>query len=83
MMDAWSSSGKCGPLMDQYGMQYSRTFANLCNAGVTVPMMQQALAPVCNVSPFSAASIQAQPAELATSTGPQVKLIPVSSGLAK
>lgn len=31
MMAAWEAA--CGPL-DQYGMQYSRTFAALCNAGV-------------------------------------------------
>lgn len=50
MMTAWGSgenAATCGHLVDQYGMQYSRTFANLCNSGVTVSMMQQALAPVC------------------------------------
>lgn len=30
-MGAWQA--QCGKL-DQYGMQYSRAFANLCNAGV-------------------------------------------------
>lgn len=30
MVAAWE--GACGQL-DQYGMQYTRTFANLCNAG--------------------------------------------------
>ncbi|CAL5223295.1 g5786 [Coccomyxa viridis] len=33
MVAAWEDS--CGPL-DQYGMKHSRTFANLCNAGVPV-----------------------------------------------
>ena len=32
MVAAWEAS--CGTL-DQYGMQYTRTFANLCNIGVS------------------------------------------------
>ena len=44
MMNAWQ--GKCGKL-DQYGMQYSRLFANLCNAGVSVDALQTAAHAVC------------------------------------
>ena len=39
MVNAWEVS--CGTL-DQYGMQYTRTFANLCNMGVSTAQLQQA-----------------------------------------
>jgi legumain len=48
MMGAWQDV--CGPL-DQYGMQYSRLFANLCNAGIPVATMTQSAASVCQVRP--------------------------------
>ena len=58
MMGAWKE--QCGKL-DQYGMQYSRLFANLCNAGITTetlagtlpatcPTPQAAMEPVVTVS---------------------------------
>jgi len=58
MMGAWQN--QCGKL-DQYGMQYSRLFANLCNAGIsnenlaetaahTCPTLDATLKPVTSVS---------------------------------
>ena len=44
MMDGWTAS--CGKL-DQYGMQYSRLFANMCNAGVSVESVKSAAANAC------------------------------------
>ena len=43
-MAAWEAS--CGTL-DQYGMQHSRTFANLCNAGVPVDTFAHTVALQC------------------------------------
>ena len=43
-MAAWE--GSCGTL-DQYGMQHSRTFANLCNAGVPVDTFANTVALQC------------------------------------
>ena len=48
MVGAWE--GQCGQL-DQYGMQHSRTFANLCNAGVPVDMLAGAAAAACTPTP--------------------------------
>jgi len=45
MVAAWEDS--CGPL-DQYGMQHSRTFANLCNAGVPVETFARTAAGECS-----------------------------------
>lgn len=53
MVEAWQAMPGCGHLMDQYGMQYSRAFANLCNADYTVQDLQSVLA---NVLPCSTAS---------------------------
>lgn len=50
--------------MDQYGMQYSRAFANLCNAGVSVAMMQNALQPVCSPIDAAISELQAPRIEL-------------------
>ena len=36
--------------MDQYAMQYSRTFANLCNIGVSVNLVQKAAQAACAVA---------------------------------
>ncbi|CAK0784835.1 hypothetical protein CVIRNUC_008040 [Coccomyxa viridis] len=44
MVAAWE--GSCGTL-DQYGMQHSRTFANLCNAGVPVDTFAHTVALQC------------------------------------
>jgi legumain len=44
MMGAWKE--QCGQL-DQYGMQYSRLFANLCNAGVSTETLAGTLAHTC------------------------------------
>lgn len=41
---AWE--GACGRL-DQYGMQYSRVWANLCNAGVTPGQLEAQAAITC------------------------------------
>ena len=43
-MGAWEAS--CGRL-DQYGMQFSRTFANMCNSGVRVPSLAASAAATC------------------------------------
>ena len=51
MISAWEAG--CGEL-DQYGMQYSRTFANLCNAGVPVQMLAEAAVQTCQ-TPTAAA----------------------------
>lgn len=51
MVAAWEAG--CGEL-DQYGMQYSRTFANLCNAGVPVQMLAKAAVQTCQ-APTAAA----------------------------
>ena len=51
MFSAWEAG--CGQL-DQYGMLYSRTFANLCNAGVSVEMLAEAAVQTCQ-SPTAAA----------------------------
>ncbi len=45
MVAAWEDS--CGPL-DQYGMKHSRTFANLCNAGVPVATLARTAAGQCS-----------------------------------
>ena len=47
-MGAWQDV--CAPL-DQYGMQYSRLFANLCNAGIPVATMMESASSVCQVHP--------------------------------
>ena len=47
MVAAWEQS--CGPL-DQYGMQHSRTFANLCNAGVPVQTFARTVAAECTLA---------------------------------
>ena len=44
-MAAWE--GCCGPL-DQYGMKHSRTFANLCNAGVSTDTLAHTAAEQCS-----------------------------------
>ena len=44
MMKGWG--GFCGRL-DQYGMQYSRLFANMCNAGISVDAITDAAQKVC------------------------------------
>lgn len=44
MFAAWE--GACGAL-DQYGMQYSRTFANLCNSGLRPGALQATLHTTC------------------------------------
>lgn len=44
MMGAWQ--GECGKL-DQYGMQYSRLFANLCNAGISVETLTNSARATC------------------------------------
>jgi len=46
-MGAWKQ--QCGQL-DQYGMQYSRLFANLCNAGVSTETLSGTLAATCAAS---------------------------------
>ena len=51
MVGAWE--GQCGPL-DQYGMQHSRTFANLCNAGVTMEQLSASAAAACAPEPAAA-----------------------------
>ena len=43
-MAAWE--GQCGRL-DQYGMQYSRTFANLCNIQVPTSALRAQAARTC------------------------------------
>ena len=54
MVEAWQGMPRCAHLMDQYGMQYSRAFANLCNAGHTVSDLQSVLAevPACSAGSF-------------------------------
>ena len=44
MVAAWEDC--CGPL-DQYGMQHSRTFANLCNAGVPLDTFARTVTGQC------------------------------------
>jgi hypothetical protein len=44
MMAAWQN--QCGKL-DQYGMQYSRLFANLCNAGISTETLAGTAAHTC------------------------------------
>jgi legumain len=44
MVGAWEQ--QCG-LLDQYGMQHTRTFANLCNAGVPIDTLASAAAASC------------------------------------
>ena len=44
MVGAWE--GQCGQL-DQYGMQHTRTFSNLCNAGIPVDTLASAAASAC------------------------------------
>lgn len=46
-MKGWKDT--CGPL-DQYGMKYSRLFANLCNAGISVEQMSESASNACNQS---------------------------------
>ncbi len=46
MMDVWTEH--CG--MDQYAMQVSRTFANLCNSGVPLTAVSEAAAAHCSVA---------------------------------
>lgn len=48
-MNKWQS--KCGKL-DQYGMQYSRLFANLCNAGLSVEALGSTAHAVCLPTSF-------------------------------
>lgn len=43
-MTKWQN--KCGRL-DQYGMQYSRLFANLCNAGVSEEALESIAGSTC------------------------------------
>ena len=52
MVEAWQAAPGCGHLMDQYGMQYSRAFANLCNAAFTVQDLTSVLGsvPPCNAA---------------------------------
>ncbi len=45
MVGAWE--GACGPL-GQYGMQYSRLFANLCNARVPAASLAASAQTVCS-----------------------------------
>ena len=45
MVSAWE--GACGTL-DQYGMQYTRTFANLCNAGSNPSALSAAAEGACS-----------------------------------
>lgn len=45
MLAAWEDS--CGPL-DQYGMKHSRTFANLCNAGVPIDTLARTAGGQCS-----------------------------------
>ena len=45
MMNVWTKH--CG--MDQYAMQFSRTFANLCNAGVPVTAVSEAAESHCSL----------------------------------
>ena len=47
MMNKWQS--RCGRL-DQYGMQYSRLFANLCNAGVSEEALESVAEATCQVT---------------------------------
>lgn len=51
MVAAWEAS--CG-ILDQYGMQYTRTFANLCNIGVTNQQLGKA---ACSSAPAADASL--------------------------
>ncbi len=44
MVGAWEE--QCGTL-DQYGMQHTRTFSNLCNAGIPVDTLSAAAASTC------------------------------------
>ncbi|CAL8462896.1 g2430 [Coccomyxa elongata] len=44
MVGAWEA--QCGQL-DQYGMQHTRTFSNLCNAGIPVETLTSAAASAC------------------------------------
>jgi legumain len=44
MVGAWEA--QCGQL-DQYGMQHTRTFSNLCNVGIPVDTLGAAAASVC------------------------------------
>ena len=46
MVAAWESA--CG-MLDQYGMQYTRTFANLCNAEVQPAALAEASREACTV----------------------------------
>lgn len=48
MMGKWQA--KCGRL-DQYGMQYSRLFANLCNAGVSEEALERTAEATCQTRP--------------------------------
>lgn len=54
MMGAWQ--GQCGRL-DQYGMQYSRLFANLCNAGISTDALSASASAVCRPGAQNAADI--------------------------
>lgn len=54
MMKGWES--KCGRL-DQYGMQYSRLFANLCNAGVSLDWLQTTAGGVCHTTEDSSVTV--------------------------
>ncbi|KAK9843400.1 hypothetical protein WJX81_000515 [Elliptochloris bilobata] len=51
MVGAWEAG--CGKL-DQYGMQYTRLFANLCNAGIGAQDMATAAARTCRASALAA-----------------------------
>jgi legumain len=55
MVGAWER--ECGRL-DQYGMQHSRAFANLCNAGVSAAQLSASAAAAC-APEAAAAAVQA------------------------
>lgn len=44
MVGAWDA--ECGKL-DQYGMQHTRAFSNLCNAGVAPAVLRAQAAQTC------------------------------------
>ncbi len=53
-MNKWQA--KCGKL-DQYGMQYSRLFANLCNAGVSVEALESTAEATCGATTSKAETV--------------------------
>ena len=48
MVEAWEVS--CGRL-DQYGMQHTRAFSNLCNSGLQPGALAATAREVCSVHP--------------------------------